>query len=162
MWNKSLHRLSVFYQNPLKAAWAETGSRGHVTGPMRQHTRNLSALALLIFMAAAAGCGTSERELALAKSIGEARVALDVARTSDTLEHAEAELSIAEEKLTEARTALNQDEYGLASRRLAEAEVNLVLARAKADAARARAKADAARKPGNQGPAPPGATPEPR
>lgn len=100
---------------------------------------------MLIMLASLAGCASDDRSRNLTKSLNQMRVAVDVARSSETEAHAQSELSVAAEKLTECRNALDRSDIALAERLLAEAEVNLALARAKVDAARARAKLEDAK-----------------
>jgi hypothetical protein len=102
-------------------------------------------MAVLSMLAALAGCASDDRSRDLNKSLNQMRVAVDVARSSETEAHAQSELSVAAEKLTECRNALDRSDITLAERLLTEAEVNLALARAKVDAARARAKLEDAK-----------------
>lgn len=95
---------------------------------------------MLVMLTSFAACASDDRSRDLTRSLNQMRVAVDVARSSETEAHAQSELSVAAEKLTECRNALDRSDVALAERLLAEAEVNLALARAKVDAARAKAK----------------------
>jgi hypothetical protein len=112
---------------------------------------------MLGVLASLAACSSDDRSRDLTKSLGQMRVAVDVARSSETQTYAQSELSVAAEKLTECRNALDRDDIALAERLLAEAEVNLALARAKVDAARAKAKLEDAKTDMS---APPAAAPD--
>jgi hypothetical protein len=113
-------------------------------------------------LASLAACSSDDRNRDLSKSLGEMRVAVEVARSAETRIYAGSELSVAAEKLAECRNALDRDDVALAERLLAEAEVNLVLARAKVDAARAKAKLEEATMAAPVPPAsPPGGSPAP-
>lgn len=98
--------------------------------------------ALVLAVLAVNGCSTAREAREIEGSLGRVSTAVDVANTAETKRYAAAELTIANEKLVQARNAARAEEYELADRLISESLVNVHLATTKAEALRIRAQVE--------------------
>lgn len=105
-----------------------------------QRLQSIAVIAALNIAIALGACGSDKRAPIIRESISRAKLAVDVAKSSDTRRHAAAELALAEDKIVASGRAVERKEYEEADRLLAEAVINLELARAKSSAAEAKAR----------------------
>jgi hypothetical protein len=106
----------------------------------RKNTRSMQALAVMVILLtwmviACAGVNKAP----IQQNIAKAEAAINNARNSDARTHAPLELTLAEEKLSKARTAFEKEEYQEADWLAEEAITEAKLAEAKARSAKAQA-----------------------
>ncbi|MFO7686804.1 MAG: DUF4398 domain-containing protein [Desulfobacterales bacterium] len=108
----------------------------------RKNTRSMQALAVAVMVIlltwmviACAGVNKAP----IQQNIAKAEAAINNARNSDARTHAPLELTLAEEKLSKARTAFEKEEYQEADWLAEEAITEAKLAEAKARSAKAQA-----------------------
>lgn len=106
----------------------------------RKNTRSMQALAVMVILLtwmviACAGVNKAP----IQQNIAKAEAAINNARNSDARTHAPLELTLAEEKLSKAKTAFEKEEYQEADWLAEEAITEAKLAEAKARSAKAQA-----------------------